>query len=130
MGAGAKHRDAVGQRLDLVKAMGNEQDAATLIAQLADDGKHLLDGGGAERRSGFVENEKAGLLVERLGDLDQLTFGERQFMNGLVERDRVRADAGERLPRAVIGAAAHQAETGFGPGQHDIVADAEARHQR
>ena len=75
----SKHRDAVGHGLDLVQLVRDEDDRAAV-------GRHRTDRleervGLVRRQHGgrLVEDEDAGVLVERLQDLDALLLADREL---------------------------------------------------
>ena len=105
----AKNRDRVGKRFDLVETMGNEEDAATFVAQFPDDGEHFLDGGGAECGCRLVEDQQAWFLVERLGDFHPLPIGQRQLFDGRVEGNALGSDQVEGGTGFLIGLGEHEA---------------------
>ena len=87
VGAVAHHRDGVAEGEDLVEAVGDEDQGATLVAQAAGDGEepgHLV---ATERGGRLVHDEQSSVERDGLGDLDDLLVGDRQ-----TERRAARVD--------------------------------------
>ena len=57
----AQHGDPVADLEDLFQAVGDVDDAATLLAQLADDHEQLLCLGVGQRVGGLVHDDDAGI---------------------------------------------------------------------
>ncbi|BAB51502.1 mll4969 [Mesorhizobium japonicum MAFF 303099] len=74
----AQHDDAVGDTLDLVQAVRNEDDADAVGLQRLDDVEQFV--GLGERQAGcrLVEDDQPCLDRQRLGDLDHLLLRQRQ----------------------------------------------------
>ena len=114
VGAVAHDRDGVAQVEDLVEAVRDEQQRATLVAQAAGDGEEPLDLDAAERRGRLVHDEHLGVERDRLGDLDDLLVGDRQAERRAVGVDP-HAEAAEQLERL---------------GAHELAVDAAERAGR
>ena len=74
----AHHGDGVAEGEDLVEAVRDEDQRATLVAQAAGDGEEPLDLDAAERRGRLVHDQQAGVERDGLGDLDDLLVGDGQ----------------------------------------------------
>ena len=72
----AQHRDAVGDLVDLVEEVGDEQHGDALVTHPPDHGEQLLDLAPVQRRRGLVEHEDPGLDVDGTRDRDELLHGE------------------------------------------------------
>ncbi len=68
----AQHGDVVGDGLDLLQAMGDQEDRLAGGAQRANDGEQLLGLGRGQRRGRLVEDQQLDVGGERAGDLDEL----------------------------------------------------------
>ena len=64
------HADAIGHFLRLFDIMGREYDRDALFAQPADHSPHVAPQFDVDARRGFVEEQDARLVRERLGDQD------------------------------------------------------------
>ena len=127
----AKDGRPVGQRLDLVHAMGDVKDGDVLGFQPRQEGVDLVDVRAGQRRGRLVENEQLRLLAERLGDLDHLAARQRQIAHADDAVDVLAADLGEqRLGAAALGARVDQTEAARRRGDRNVVRDREVRHQR
>ena len=73
----AEHGRAVAKVEDLAEAMRDINDRHPLGAQAFEDDKEPLGLALRQRRRRFVEDKDARTMRQRLGDLDQLQFGER-----------------------------------------------------
>ena len=74
-----EHRDPVGDREDLLQPVRDEHHRHTPIAQRAQRGEEELDLALVQGGGGFVQNEELRLGDECLGELDQLSLGERKL---------------------------------------------------
>ena len=86
--AGAHHRDAVADLLDLVHAVGDEDDADALRRESADDREQAVAGGDVERRRGLVEDQDPRVAQQRPHDAAGLAVGQRQLLDGDPEVER------------------------------------------
>ena len=92
----ADDRDLVGDLLDLVELVGDHDRADALALQPQDEVEQVAGVGLVERRGRLVEDEQLDLLVQRLGDLDQLLLADADVLDlgvGVVGE----ADPGEQL---------------------------------
>ena len=96
IGAVAQHRDPVGEHEDLLEAVADVDDADAALAQQADDAEQAHDVRLGQRRGRLVHDQDAGVLRERLGDLDPLPVADRERAD---QRARGR-DRGCRARRA------------------------------
>ena len=71
-------RDPIGDLEDLVQLVADEDDRMPLRGKPAQDSEDLLRLLGGEDGGGLVEDEDAGIAVERLEDLDPLLLTDRQ----------------------------------------------------
>ena len=76
-----EYRDAIGDGEHLFEAVADEHDGAAALAQPTDDLEEAFHLVFAEARRRFVEHEDAWHPSHRLGDLDELTLGEREPAN-------------------------------------------------
>ena len=74
----AQHDHPVGGPLDLVQAVRNEDDADALGLERGDDVEQLVGLGQRQAGGRLVENDKAGIDRQRLGDLDHLPLRQRK----------------------------------------------------
>ena len=72
----AQHGHAVGELEDLRELVADVDDADAAVAQALDHDHQAADVGVGERRGRLVHDEDAGVLGERLGDLDPLAVGD------------------------------------------------------
>ena len=70
--AAAEHGDRVGDRLDFLELVRDEDDRRPAVPQLADDAEQLLGLRRGEHRRRLVEDQHVRLPDERLDDLDPL----------------------------------------------------------
>jgi len=75
----AHHRRAIAQRKHFVQPMADVNDADALRAQAAHDGEQLFHFAVGPSGGRLVHYEDAGLLIKRLGDLDQLLLRDAQL---------------------------------------------------
>ena len=125
--------DLVGDRHDLAKLVGDEDDRLALVAQAAQDAEQMVRLGGRQNAGRLVEDQDVGLAVERLEDLDALLEA-----HGEVAHHRVRIDLelvilrkprqfgarlGQRRPEqgAVLRAQDDVLENGEGLHQHEVL---------
>ena len=118
----AQHDDAVRRLLDLGKAMGDEDHRHTFGLESRNDGQQALGLGRGQARRRLVHNDEPGAHRKRLGDLDELHLGQREFRNG---RRRIETGAElveERLrdpPRpGLVDEAQEPAAQGFAADDH------------
>ncbi|MNO65827.1 hypothetical protein D3C76_565970 [compost metagenome] len=64
---------------DLLEAVGDVDDAAALLAQLADDHEQLLGLGVGQGIGGLVHDDDAGIERQRLGDLHHLLLADGEI---------------------------------------------------
>ena len=64
-----------------MKLVGNEDEASFVRGQLTECCEQLVDLLGGEDGRRFVEDEQLRLAVQRLDDLDALTFANRQLLH-------------------------------------------------
>ena len=81
----AQDDDPVGALLDLVQAVGDEDDRHAVGLELADDPHQPLGLGGREARRRLVHDDDARVERQRLGDLEQLALGEREVGDQIVD---------------------------------------------
>ena len=94
----AQDGDAVGDALDLGKAMGDVDDRGALVADRADVREEPFALDSSERLGRLVEDQHLGVERERLGDLDELAVGGAEVADPLGGVD-VGADRREMLAR-------------------------------
>ncbi len=87
VGAVAHHRDGVAEGEDLVEAMGDEDQGATLVAQAAGNREEAGYFVATESGGRLVHDEQPGVEGDGLGDLDDLLVGD-----GQTERRAARVD--------------------------------------
>ena len=69
---------AIAQREDLVQPVADEQDRHAAVAKPADDREQPLDLVGGQRCGRLVQDQRAGVHGQGLGDLDQLLVRHRE----------------------------------------------------
>src|ERR1039457_4806489 len=77
----AEQRDAVANHPQFFQAMGDVDDADIAGTQRGDDAEHFLRFGVRERRSGLVEDQEAGTLLNGAADFDHLLAGRAEFIH-------------------------------------------------
>ena len=121
--ARAQDGDAVGDLLDLVHAVRDEQDARALGAQALEHAEQALARRDVERRGGLVEDQHLGVAHERPRDARRLAIAERKGVRGDVQPRDV-DELAQRLAGArqalVLGDAALQEPVGPEP---DVLED-------
>ena len=85
----AQHGDAVAEREDLGHAVADVDDADAPRLQVAHDAEQRLRLGLGQRGGRLVEDQHPAVERQRLGDLDQLLAGDRQFADARGCRHRV-----------------------------------------
>jgi hypothetical protein len=95
----AQHRDPVGQREDLRHAVADVDHAHAAASQQADDREQPLHVGLGQRRRRLVHDQHAGVLRERLRDLDALAVADRERAHGAVDVEVVDVEGGQDLAR-------------------------------
>ena len=96
--ARAKDRDIVAEPQDLVDKVTDEEDRDALLLQRLDD---LEEPDGLlprDRRRRLVHDEHTGAKREGLDDLDRLTLGDSEHLDGQADID-VDPEAGQKLAR-------------------------------
>ena len=73
----AQHRDAVGDLVDLVQEVADEQDGDALVAQVPDDREQPVDLVAVQARRRLVEDQHPGVEDHRPADRDQLLDRDR-----------------------------------------------------
>ncbi len=73
----AQHRDPVGDGIDLIEEVGDEDDAQPLCGQAAHDAEQDLDLVRVEARRRLVEDQHPGRQVDGPGDGDEVLHGDR-----------------------------------------------------
>ena len=121
----AQDRRAVGDRVDLVEEVGDEQHRDAARAQVADHPEELLHLVGVEAGGGLVEDQDGGVEVDRPGDGYQLLDGQR-----VPAEHRVGVDAQVEPGQQRGGALAHRApvdppESAWLAAEHDVLRDGE-----
>src|SRR6185295_8915240 len=129
----AQHGAAVGDRHDLVEAMGNIDDGSALALHASEHRKQPGDLALLERRRRLVENEDAAAPAQRLGDGHELAFREAERSD---RRARIRREVelGEHLSRLLVHARAiDQREWAEAPhrnvAERDIFRNGECRYE-
>ena len=98
--APAQHGDGVGDRLDFLELVRDEDDRRAAVPQLADDAEQLLGLGRGEHRRRLVQDQHVRLPDQRLDDLDPLLDADRQVLDQRVRVDVEAVAVGElRAPR-------------------------------
>ncbi len=94
----AHHSDVIGEMVDIVQNVRDVDEGFAAATKLSHDGEQALGFAGGERGRRLVEDDQRGILVQRLGDLDQLTFAGGDAIN-LNVRVEVEADRREKIAR-------------------------------
>ena len=97
-GAVAQHGDPVGDLVDLVQEVGDEQDRDARVAQLADHAEELLDLVAVEAGRRLVQDEHLGLEHHGPADRDELLDGDR-----VGRQQRARVDVHAQAPQVAPG---------------------------
>ena len=93
-----QHRDVVGDELDLLEPMRDQEDRSATISQAPDDRKSLSLSAGVSAEVGS-SSMSSWTRRQRAGDLDELQFGDRQACNQGMRVDvEPRARATRRPP--------------------------------
>ncbi len=121
----AQDGDAVGEGVNLVEKMGDEDDGEALVAQAAHDGEELLDLALVEGGGGLVEDEHARVDVGGAGDGDELLDGDGAVGERAIDVE-VEAEAGEGGAGAHAGVVpADEAQAGALAAEADVFRDGE-----
>ncbi len=67
-----QHRDAVADGAQFFQPVRDVDDAHLALAQRSHDAEHLFGFRAGERRSGLIENQQAGAMLNRAADLHHL----------------------------------------------------------
>ena len=127
----AEHRALVGQLGDLVHAMRDVEQRQALLREPLEDGEHLGDVAGGERRGRLVKDEDARLPHQRLGDLDHLAARQRQVLDAGARMDLLGPGTRQRrLGEPTLRGAVDQPEALRRPRDGDIVGHRKVGHQR
>ena len=97
----ADDRDRVGDLLDLVELVADDDRRDALLLEVQDQVEQVVGVLVVERRGRLVEDEQLHPLRERLGDLDELLLADAD-VDDLGGRVLAQADAGEQLRRLVV----------------------------
>ena len=81
------HRDPVGDGLDFLELVRDEDDGAAVRAEVAHDAEEVLGLAGGEHRGRLVQDQDAGLAHQRLDDLDPLLDADGEFLDHRVRVD-------------------------------------------
>ena len=126
----AQHADPIAMREDLGHAVADIDDADAARLELRDDPEQLAGLALGQRSGRLVEDQDRAVERQRLGDLDDLLLGDRQFPD-----QRLRIDLGERgkyaasavAQRAII----HQpGAPAIGRRHRDVLGDRDVRAER
>jgi hypothetical protein len=98
----AEDGHARGQRVHVLKAVGDEDDGGAVVAELARDAVELLGLALGERGGRLVHDDDAGVHGQRLRDLDHLLLG-----HGERAHDDVGAEVGVELLQELVGLLEH-----------------------
>ena len=125
----AQHRDAVGDRKNLVDEVGDEHDRDAAPLQLAQDAEQQLDFARIEAGRGLVEHQHARVAFERAGDRDELLDRHRIGAERALDVD-VEIEPRERRagPRAGV-APGDQAEPPLLVFEREVFCNRQRRHQ-
>ena len=127
----AEDRAGVGQRLDLVHPVRDEEDRDALVPQASQDlidGLHVRRG---QRRGRLVQDQEPRAAAERLGELDELAPGQRQVADRLSRIDVLAMDEGQQLLGApTLEGAVDEAPPARGGGDADILLDGQVGDER
>ena len=123
-----QHDDAIGDRVDLVESMGDQDHALALFPQRPDGAQQLFGFRAAQGRGRFIENEQFGIDRDGPDDLHHLLLGhaERAHQGGGIQGE-VQFQPGQQFPGPAHlgGLAAEQATpVSVGPRQVDVLGDA------
>ena len=123
----AEHEDAVAMRERLLEAVGDEDEADALGCQLVRQREEPLAFAGGERGGGFVEDEEARLLGDRLGELDELLLAAPEAAERGARVDVAEADPGEHATGGHVQATEADEAAAVGPvaAEEDVLGDAE-----
>ena len=126
----AQHRDAVGDAGDLVQFVGDQDRGDALPAECDEAIEQRRAVGLVEAGGGFVQDQQAHPLGERLGDLDQLLLADTEIGDQRV-RLLMQADLGQQFPRTPVHRVAiDDAEPRGRVRKEDVLRDRHQRNQR
>ena len=100
-----QHQHTVGGRHHLTQLVGNEDQRQPVSRHHLQRLEKLVAFGRRQNRSGFIEHQNTGIVVERLENLDPLAFADRQVMHQLLRFHHQAEALGRR----------HQLAPGGGP---------------
>ena len=98
IGAVAQHRDAIGDRKNLVEAMTDIDDADAALLEAADDVEQTRHVAFRQRRGRLVHDEDAGVMRQSAQDLDALTVADGEDADDLIGREIVDFERVEQPP--------------------------------
>ena len=128
----AQHRDAIGDRGNLLEPVRDVDHAGAAVAQPRDRGEQLRRLPVGERGGRLVHDQHARLGAERLGDLDHLLLGHAQRLDHGV-RDRSRPRPAPADPRHAARAPRQSTRRHGVPGlerERDVLGDGQIREER
>ena len=96
----AQNREIVADADELLEAVRDVDDGDARLLQFGNDAEQHLDLGGGQRRRRLVHDQHAGVVGQRLGDLDDLLLADPEIVDQRIGVDVV-FEAGEQLPGAL-----------------------------
>ena len=79
--AAVEHHEAVGDVVDMMDVVADEQDRAAARANRADEAEHLLGLGQRQRRGRLVKDDQIGIVVDGPRDGDALPLATGELAN-------------------------------------------------
>ena len=107
----AHDRDGVAEGEDLVEAVRDEDDRASLVAKASSDSEEAVDLDPAECCGRLVHDEHPGVERDRFGNLDDLLVGDRQSLGPAVGVDAHAQSSEETLDLGAHGRAVDPSES-------------------
>src|SRR5690606_2102106 len=122
--------DLIRDLLDLIELVADDDRGDALRLQPEDEIEQMLGVVLVERGGGLIEDEQLHILVERLGDLDELLLADAEVL----DRDigiLVESDAGEQLGGALLlRHPVDRTETADLIAEEDVLGDGELGNER
>ena len=91
--AAVEHDETVGDVVDVMDVVADEQDRAAAGAHRADEAEDLLGLGQRQRGGRLVEDDQVGLVVDGAGDGDALALAAGELADDRVGREDLRGEA-------------------------------------
>ena len=126
-----EYRAGIGQRVDLVHAMRDEQNCGALVTQRAQQCIHRLHVTRGQRRRGLVHDQHPRRSTQRLGEFHQLPARQGQVAHRHPRVDVRTADPRQqRFCSSTLRPMVDEAADARWTGDRDVIRDTQVRQQR